>query len=63
MREYISTKGIRVFRQLITLHNALYERYKGYDWKGSSIYPDFKNYLWTVEIITSEEGTLSVLPS
>jgi hypothetical protein len=44
----ISDKGIRVrvLRQLIMLHNALYERYEVHDWSGS-IYPDFKNYLWS----------------
>jgi hypothetical protein len=46
----IGTKGIRVkvLRPLIMLHNTLYERYEAYDWKGSNIYPDFKNYLWTI---------------
>jgi hypothetical protein len=45
----ISDKGIRVrvLRQLIELHNTLYERYEGYDWRGSNVPPDFKNYLWS----------------
>ncbi len=49
MEGKISANGIlvRVLQNLIMLHNALYERYEAYDWKGSNIYPDFKNYLWS----------------
>jgi TolB-like protein len=60
MKGKISAKGIRVrvLRQLIELHNALYERYEAYEWKESNIYPDFKNYLWSQ---VKEEDVMDIL--
>jgi hypothetical protein len=61
MKGKISARGIRVkvLQRLILLHNTLYQRYEAYDWKkGSQVYPDFKNYLWTV---VKEEDIMEIL--
>lgn len=39
---------MEVLKNLIMLHNTLYERYEGFDWKDSQIYSDYKNYGWII---------------
>ncbi|MDI6884801.1 MAG: hypothetical protein QMD22_00335 [archaeon] len=61
-REKISAKGIRVkvLKNLILLHNTLYQRYEDHDWKRAPIYvyPDFKNYVWSV---VKEKDVMEIL--
>ena len=60
MKGKISAKGIRVkvLQNLIILHNALYDSYEAFDWKGKDISPDFKNYLWSQ---VKEEDVMAIL--